>query len=118
MGAALATSSGARAFSTGLLEKTGMFHLNTVENEQNGGMLQSGRSTQGLEPMDLTLKRRDRSLTVADVVSLARAVMLASVLVGLLPTVVHAGKLSWLDDVVQEVIIEAKGGGKRLVWGG
>jgi hypothetical protein len=29
-----------------------------------------------------------------------------------------AGKLSWLDDVVQEVIIEAKAGGRRLVRGG
>ena len=34
------------------------------------------------------------------------------------PAVVHAGKLSWLDDVVQEVIIEAKAGGKGLVRGG
>jgi hypothetical protein len=34
------------------------------------------------------------------------------------PGVAQAGKLSWLDDVVQEVIIEAKVGGKRLVRGG
>ena len=34
------------------------------------------------------------------------------------PGVVRAGKLSWLDDVVQEVIVEAKAGGKRLVRGG
>ena len=30
----------------------------------------------------------------------------------------HAGKLSWLDDVVQDVIVEAKAGGKGLVRGG
>ena len=34
------------------------------------------------------------------------------------PGVVWAGKLSWLDDVVQEVIIEAKTGGKGLARGG
>jgi hypothetical protein len=33
----------------------------------------------------------------------------------LYPALVHAGKLSWLDDVVQEVIVEAKAGGKWLV---
>jgi len=49
---------------------------------------------------------------------LARAVVPTVVMVGLLPGVVQAGKLSWLDDVVQEVIIEAKAGGKRLVRGG
>ena len=31
------------------------------------------------------------------------------------PGVVRAGKLSWLDDVVHEVIVEAKAGGKGLV---
>ena len=34
------------------------------------------------------------------------------------PVVAQAGKLSWLDDVVQDVIVEAKAGGKRLVRGG
>ncbi len=34
------------------------------------------------------------------------------------PATVHAGKLSWLDDLVQEVIVEAKAGGKRMVRGG
>jgi len=33
------------------------------------------------------------------------------------PGSVLAGKLSWLDDVVQEVIVEAKAGGKQLVRG-
>ncbi len=50
-------------------------------------------------------------------------VRLAGVLVPALvmlvwPGFAHAGKLSWLDDVVQDVIIEAKAGGKRLVRGG
>ena len=30
------------------------------------------------------------------------------------PAPVHAGKLSWLDDLVQEVIVEAKAGGKSI----
>ena len=34
------------------------------------------------------------------------------------PEVVQAGKLSWLDDIVQEVIVEAKSGAKGLVRGG
>jgi hypothetical protein len=34
------------------------------------------------------------------------------------PGLARAGKLSWLDDVVQDVITEAKAGGKRLVRGG
>jgi hypothetical protein len=34
------------------------------------------------------------------------------------PGIAQAGKLSWLDDVVQDVLVEAKAGGKRLVRGG
>ncbi len=34
------------------------------------------------------------------------------------PAAAQAGKLSWLDDVVQDVMLEAKAGGKRLVRGG
>jgi len=68
--------------------------------------------------MNPSLGRRGGSLAVAGAARLARAVVPALVLVGLLPGVVHAGKLSWLDDVVHEVIIEAKTGGKRLVRGG
>jgi hypothetical protein len=54
--------------------------------------------------------------------ALARAARLAvipalALLVLVQPGVVQAGKLSWLDDVVQEVIIEAKAGGKGLVRG-
>jgi hypothetical protein len=42
------------------------------------------------------------------------------VIAGLLgqPSIAMAGKLSWLDDVVQEVLFEAKAGGKGLVHGG
>ncbi|GAC1472734.1 MAG: hypothetical protein NVSMB9_20340 [Isosphaeraceae bacterium] len=34
------------------------------------------------------------------------------------PTTAHAGKLSWLDDVVREVVREAEAGGKVVVRGG
>jgi hypothetical protein len=47
----------------------------------------------------------------------AGVVLLALVLLGQ-PAVAMAGKLSWLDDVVQEVMVEAKAGGKGLVRGG
>jgi hypothetical protein len=36
----------------------------------------------------------------------------------LLPGAVQAGKLSWLDDVIQDVILEAKAGGKSVIRGG
>jgi len=49
---------------------------------------------------------------------LAKAVVPALLLLGLFPEFAQAGKLSWLDEVVQEVIIEARAGGKRLVRGG
>jgi hypothetical protein len=39
-------------------------------------------------------------------------------LVLVLPGAASAGKLSWLDDLVQDVILEAKAGGKGLVRGG
>jgi len=48
---------------------------------------------------------------LAGVVALA-VVMLAQ------PVAVQAGKLSWLDDLVQDVIVEAKAGGKGLIRGG
>jgi hypothetical protein len=47
----------------------------------------------------------------------AGAIMLALVVLLSQPGWVLAGKLSWLDDVVQEVIVEAKAGGKGLVRG-
>jgi hypothetical protein len=52
--------------------------------------------------------------------SLSRLAYVAGLAVAWLtaqPATAHAGKLSWLDDVVQEVILEAKAGGKRLVRG-
>jgi hypothetical protein len=45
------------------------------------------------------------------------AITLVLVMLGQ-PGVVSAGKLSWLDDLVQEVIVEAKAGSKGLVRGG
>ena len=39
-------------------------------------------------------------------------------LILVLPGAASAGKLSWLDDLVQDVILEAKAGGKGLVRGG
>ena len=68
--------------------------------------------------MNPSLDRRDGLLTGAGVARLAGAVLPSLVLVGLLPGVVQAGKMSWLDDVVREVIIEAKAGGKQVVRGG
>jgi len=68
--------------------------------------------------MEPSLERRGGLHAVSGAARLARAVVPALLMVGLLPGVVQAGKLSWLDDVVQEVIIEAKAGGKRLIRGG
>ena len=49
----------------------------------------------------------------------APARLIATVmLVLVLPGAANAGKLSWLDDLVQDVILEAKAGGKGLVRGG
>jgi hypothetical protein len=46
------------------------------------------------------------------------AASLALAALSLLPNPAQAGKLSWLDDVVQEVVLEAKAGGKAAVRGG
>jgi hypothetical protein len=58
--------------------------------------------------MSVALARTPRR---AGTIVLTLAVLLS------LPAFVRAGKLSWLDDVVQEVIVEAKAGGKGLVRG-
>ena len=42
----------------------------------------------------------------------AAALVAVAGLVVALPGMAHAGKLSWLDDLVQDVILEAKAGGK------
>jgi len=68
--------------------------------------------------MNPSLERRGGSPAVAGAARLARAIVPALLLVGLFPEFARAGKLSWLDDVVHEVIIEARSGGKRLVRGG
>ena len=46
--------------------------------------------------------------------SMAGVVLLGLVITFGVPGVAMAGKLSWLDDIVHEVIIEAKAGGKSL----
>src|SRR5262249_40425284 len=46
------------------------------------------------------------------------AVVLGLVILLTQPGMAAAGKLSWLDDVVQDVIVEAKAGGKGLARGG
>src|SRR5690242_3286350 len=43
---------------------------------------------------------------------------LAAMALALMPGAAQAGKLSWLDDVVQEVVLEAKAGGRAAVRGG
>jgi hypothetical protein len=48
----------------------------------------------------------------------AAALLAVAALIVALPAAAHAGKLSWLDDLVQDVILEAKAGGKTLVRGG
>jgi hypothetical protein len=67
--------------------------------------------------MNLTRKRRSGRANSTPLVRWA--VTVVPVLLMLTsPGLVRAGKLSWLDDVVQDVIVEAKAGGKRLVRGG
>ena len=68
--------------------------------------------------MNPSLERRGGLHAVSGAVRLAKVVVPALLLVGLFPAFAQAGKLSWLDEVVQEVIIEARAGGKRLVRGG
>jgi len=67
--------------------------------------------------MNHNAENRHRKGAVIDCGRLAGILTLALVLLGA-PGAVRAGKLSWLDDVVQEVIIEAKLGGKGLARGG
>jgi hypothetical protein len=67
--------------------------------------------------MNQTAENRRGWRTVVDCRRLAGTIALVLVLLGH-PGVVWAGKLSWLDDLVQDVIIEAKASGKGLVHGG
>ena len=47
----------------------------------------------------------------------ARLSLLALVALLALPLPARAGKLSWLDEVVQEVVLEAKAGGRAAAHG-
>jgi len=69
------------------------------------------------KPMSHAPKRREGGTLTAVLTRVVTALTLALTLLGQ-PGVVHAGKLSWLDDLVQEVILEAKAGSKSLVRGG
>jgi hypothetical protein len=65
--------------------------------------------------MNASFERGRGSQAVTGAAGLAKALVSTLAVVSLLPGVVHAGKVSWLDDVVREVIIEAKAGGKPLI---
>ena len=67
--------------------------------------------------MNSTSKRRGGWLFGPSLVRWAVAILPALFML-VAPGHVQAGKLSWLDDLVQDVIVEAKAGGKRLVRGG
>jgi hypothetical protein len=67
--------------------------------------------------MNLTSKRRSGRANTTPLVRWALSIV-PVVLMLVSPGLAHAGKLSWLDDVVQDVIVEARAGGKRLVRGG
>ena len=81
-------------------------------------MSKSRLSFQGHGPMNHSLPR---IAAVGAAAALPARLVGAIALIFILlaqPGVVHAGKLSWLDDLVQEVILEAKAGGKAAVRGG
>jgi hypothetical protein len=63
------------------------------------------------------LERRGAGSTAILAARLAGMVALAVVMLAQ-PGTVRAGKLSWLDDLVQDVIVEARASGKGLVRGG
>ena len=80
-------------------------------------MSHSHPEAQGFKSMRHTAEDRRGCRAVVNCGRLAGMITVALVLLSH-PGVVWAGKLSWLDDVVQEVIIEAKTGGKGLARGG
>jgi hypothetical protein len=63
------------------------------------------------------LESRGAELASTRTARLVGAIALALVML-VQPGLVQAGKLSWLDDLVQDVMIEAKAGGKGLIRGG
>ncbi len=67
--------------------------------------------------MSRFLGRRHGNLGVALATRLVGVIALAVVMLAQ-PSIVQAGKLSWLDDLVQEVIVEARAGSKGLIRGG
>ena len=80
----------------------------------------TGRDTfQGLELMSEDFRRRGRFGTdlVGRAMRRAGAIGLILLTFSGLAGPARAGKISWLDDVVQEVIVEAKAGGKGLARG-
>ena len=89
---------------------------NTLEKRENAGMSKSHQSTQGHEPMNSApehlVGRCSGQRSCGWLGDGARSMCSSC------PGVAQAGKLSWLDDLVQEVILEAKAGGKGLVRGG
>ena len=80
---------------------------NRLLKREDAGMWKSRQPARGRVPMSHFPKRQ-----------FAAALLAVTALVVALPAAAQAGKLSWLDDVVQEVIVEAKAGGKSLVRGG
>jgi len=90
---------------------------NSLVKREKTGMSDRRPLIQGLECMIHSSMHRGSKPGAAGAVRLAAAVVLGLVVLSQ-PGVVMAGKLSWLDDVVHEMIVEAKAGGKGLVRGG
>ncbi len=67
--------------------------------------------------MSRFLGRRHGNPGFAPAPRLAGVIVLAVVMLAQ-PAIVQAGKLSWLDELVQEVIVEARAGSKGLIRGG
>jgi hypothetical protein len=88
-----------------------------LQNDRLTFLTKSQKSSQGIESMPSSLEKRLGGLsTLGNRRRLAWPVALVVLLLAQ-PGNVLAGKLSWLDDVVQEVIVEAKAGGKQLARG-
>ena len=68
--------------------------------------------------MNSTPKRRGGWADDPPLVRYAFAIVPVTMIVLLAPGLAQAGKLSWLDEVVQDVILEAKAGSKRVVRSG
>ena len=84
---------------------------NRLLKRENAAMWNRRQPIQGHVPM--THSRRGRAVVTTGV----RALVIAALILAL-PGLAQAGRLSWLDDLVQEVILEAKAGGKSVIRGG